>query len=430
MSENKKKLPFPKDLLKALRDAEGGPFYIYDEQAIRKNIREYIDAFSWVPNFKNYYAVKACPNPYILQILKEEGCGMDCSSLGELELADMVGVSDEDIMFTSNDTPPEDFVQADFLNATINFDDISHIDYYIEVVGLTPSVACCRFNPGPLKSGNAIIGNPEDAKYGMMRDQLFYAYDKLKKLGVTNFGLHTMVASNELDPMYFVETAKILFELVVEIEKEVGIEFDFVNLGGGIGIPYKPEDKVVDYKLVSSEMKKVYDEIFEGREKPLNIVTEMGRMVTGPYGYLVTRVRHFKHIYKDYIGVDASMADLMRPGMYGAYHHITVVDKDEDEYIALKEYDVTGSLCENNDKFATDRFLPDDIEIGDILVIHDAGAHGYAMGFNYNAKLRSAEFLWHGGGSVDMIRRAENLNDYFASLDFKGSDYKFKGRTF
>ncbi len=423
MSENKKVLPFPSGLLKEMSKVHGTPFYIYDEQAIRQNIREYVEAFSWVPNFRNYYAVKACPNPYILQILKEEGCGMDCSSLGELELSEMVGMFDDNIMFTSNDTPSEDFIKADHLNAIINFDDISHLNYYEEVVGIAPEVACCRYNPGPLKSGNAIIGNPEDAKYGMMRDQLFYAYSQLKKRGVTRFGLHTMVASNELDPMYFVETAKILFELVVEIEKEVGIEFEFVNLGGGIGIPYKPEDKPVDYKLVSSEMKKVYDEIFKGRENPLNIVTEMGRMVTGPYGYLVTTVRHFKEIYKDYIGVDASMADLMRPGMYEAYHHITVVDKNEDDYIALKEYDVTGSLCENNDKFAIDRFLPDDIKRGDILVIHDAGAHGHAMGFNYNAKLRSAEFLWSGGDSVEMIRRAETLYDYFVTLNFEGSKY-------
>jgi diaminopimelate decarboxylase len=424
MSKNTKAIPFSSDLFNVIIDAYGSPLYIYDEQAIRENIRRYIAAFSWLPNFRNFFAVKACPNPYILRILLEEGCGMDCSSMGELKLAKMIdpyGIKGEDIMFTSNNTPRDEFFEAEEMKAIINFDDITHIDFFIKSTHALPEIACCRYNPGPLKKGNSIIGNPEDAKYGMTKSDLFEAYRDLKKLGVKRFGLHTMVASNELDPMYFVETARILFELVIELEEKLDIEFEFVNLGGGIGIPYKPEDEPVDYELISSEMKVIYEKLFKDRNNPLNVVTEMGRMVTGPYGYLITKVRHIKDIYKSYVGVDASMADLMRPGLYGAYHHITVLNKSLDH---VCEWDVTGSLCENNDKFAINRQLPDNIEKGDILVIHDVGAHGHAMGFNYNAKLRPAELLWRGDADFVKIRRAETLDDYFATLDFEGSNYK------
>jgi diaminopimelate decarboxylase len=421
---NKNNVPFNEEqILKAASVAGGTPFYLYDEVAIRKNVRKFIKAFSWIPNFKEYYAVKACPNPYILQILKEEGCGMDCSSLGELVLSKTVGIIGEDIMFTSNNTPVEDFKKAKSLGAIINFDDITHIPFFKKHVGNIGELACCRYNPGDAKKGNVIIGNPKDAKYGMTKEQLFDAYNMLKKSGVTRFGIHTMVASNELDPLYFVETAKILFETVLEIEEKVGITFEFVNLGGGIGIPYKPEDKKVDLNIISAEMKKVYDELFANREKPLNIVMEMGRMITGPYGYLITTVTHLKNTYKDYIGTDASMSDLMRPGLYGVYHHITILGKENDLHKEI--FDVTGSLCENNDKFAIDRLLSVNVDYGDILVIHDAGAHGHAMGFNYNAKLRPAEIMWNSEtNTFKLIRRRQTLDDYFETLNFEGSIFQ------
>ena len=432
MSQKQKKdfVPFSmEDIKKALFAGQcDTPFYLYDEVGIRKNIQEFTQAFSWIPNFKNYYAVKACPNPYILELLKEEGCGSDCSSLGELVLSEAVGIIGENIMFTSNNTPIEDFKKAKELGAIINFDDISHIPFFEKYIGEIGELACCRYNPGDAKKGNAIIGNPKDAKYGMTKEQLFDAYKMLKKSGVTRFGIHTMVASNELEPLYFVETAKILFETIIEIEKKVGITFEFVNLGGGIGIPYKPEDKKVDLNIISSEMKKVYDELFKDREKPLNIVMEMGRMITGPFGYLITSVTHFKNTYKHYIGVDASMADLMRPGMYDAYHHVSVLGKENDSVKNI--YDITGSLCENNDKFAIDRPITQNIQIDDIIVIHDAGAHSHAMGFNYNAKLKPAEILWNSAhknsGSKDeftLIRRAEHLGDYFSTLRFANSRF-------
>jgi len=409
-----KTVPFTKRQIEDLAKKHPTPFHIYDQKAIEENLENFNKAFSWVPNFKEYYAVKACPNPEILKILHKHGAGADCSSMAELVIAEMVGLKGEEIMFTSNDTPAEEFQKARELGAIINFDDISHIPFFLESVGEIGEVACCRYNPGPLRSGNAIIGNPEEAKYGMTKEQLFSAYKMLKDAGVKKFGLHTMVASNELDPMYFVETAKMLFELVVEIEEKLGIEFDFVNLGGGIGIPYKPEDNKVDYNLISKEVQKIYNDMFSARKRPLNIVAEMGRMITGPYGYLVTTVQHLKHIYKDYIGLDASMSDLMRPALYGAYHHITILGKENET--DLQKFDVTGSLCENNDKFAIDRLLPKNIERGDILVIHDTGAHGHAMGFNYNGKLRHAEFLLQPDGNFRIIRRAETLDDYFATL--------------
>lgn len=410
-----KDLPFNKELIEKIIDKFPTPFHIYDEKAIRENARNLVKAFSWAPSFKEYFAVKANPNPYLIKILNEEGFGADCSSLPELILAEKAGIKGEDIMLTSNNTPADEFVYARKMGATLNLDDITHIDYVEKHAGL-PEVISFRYNPGPLKGGNAIIGIPEEAKYGLTREQLFDAYRTVKERGVKRFGLHTMIASNELHAEYFVDTAEILFDLIFELSEEVGISFDFVNLGGGFGIPYRPGDKPLDIKYISERISEVYnDKIISRGLKPLSICMESGRMITGPYGYLVTKAIHKKEIYKDYIGVDACMADLMRPALYGAYHHITVLGKENEK--SVKKYDVTGSLCENNDKFAIDRMLPE-IETGDILVMHDTGAHGYAMGFNYNGKLRSAELLLKEDGTVEMIRRAETIDDYFATLDF------------
>ncbi len=410
-----KDLPFNKKKIEEIIEKFPTPFHIYDEKAIRENARNLVKAFSWAPSFKEYFAVKANPNPYLIRILHEEGFGADCSSLPELILAEKAGIKGEDIMLTSNNTPADEFIYAHKLGATLNLDDITHIDYVEKHSGL-PEVISFRYNPGPLKGGNAIIGIPEEAKYGLTREQLFDAYRTVKERGVKRFGLHTMIASNELHAEYFVDTAEILFDLIFELSEEVGISFDFVNLGGGFGIPYRPGDKPLDIKYISERISEVYnDKIVSRGLKPLNICMESGRMITGPYGYLVTKAIHKKEIYKDYIGVDACMADLMRPALYGAYHHITVLGKENEK--AAKKYDVTGSLCENNDKFAIDRMLPE-IETGDILVMHDTGAHGYAMGFNYNGKLRSAELLLKEDGTVEMIRRAETIDDYFATLDF------------
>jgi len=414
-----KELPFTEEKIKEIISEHPTPFHIYDRKAILENSRKLKEAFSIVNGFKEYFAVKALPNPYIMEILKREGFGADCSSLAELVLAEKTGIVGENIMFSSNDTPAEEFVKAKELGAIINLDDISHIEYLEETAGL-PELVCCRYNPGSLKEGNAIIGNPEEAKYGFTREQLFEGYKLMKEKGVKRFGLHTMVASNELEPDYFVETARILFELVAELSRELDINFEFVNLGGGIGVPYRPEQEPVSYQKIAEGVRDAYDEYIRANDlHPLNVYLECGRVITGPYGYLVTTVRHLKHIYKDYVGTDASMANLMRPGMYGAYHHITVLGKENEEPTHL--YDVTGSLCENNDKFAIDRLLPE-IERGDILTIHDAGAHGHAMGFNYNGKLRSAEILLNKDGSFKQIRRAETLDDYFATLDFSGLD--------
>ena len=409
-----KKLPFTKQKIEEITKTCPTPFHIYDEKAIRENAKELIRAFGIVTGFKEFFAVKALPNPFIMKILKEEGFGADCSSLPELLLAEKAGIVGEDIMFSSNDTPAEEFIKAKELGAIINLDDITHIDVLEKSAGL-PDLVCFRYNPGPLKEGNAIIGKPEESKYGFTREQLFQGYELLKKKGVKRFGLHTMVASNELNTDYFVETARILFEAAVEISKKVGIDFEFINLGGGIGIPYRPEQERVSFDRVAEGVLKAYNETFvKNGLKPPKIYLECGRVITGPYGYLVTQVRHLKSIYRDYVGTDASMANLMRPGIYGAYHHITVLGK-EDKPLTHK-YDVSGSLCENNDKFAIDRMLPE-IERGDLLVIHDTGAHGYAMGFNYNGKLRSAELLLREDGSVKKIRRAEEVEDYFATLD-------------
>jgi len=413
MSE--KRLPFTKAQIEELVKTYPTPFHFYDERGIRENVRRLLKAFSWAPGFKEYFAVKATPNPYILKLLKEEGLGADCSSLPELILAEKAGITGEEIMFTSNDTPAREYGQALRLGAVINLDDISHIEFLEKHCGI-PELICFRYNPGPLREGNPIIGHPEQAKFGFTREQLFEGYRKVREKGVRRFGLHTMVASNELDVDYFIETARILFDLAVELKERLGIRLEFVNLGGGIGIPYRPEQEAVDLRVLGEGVREAYEARIEaGGLAPLKIFLESGRMITGPYGWLVTRVRHLKETYKNYVGLDACMADLMRPGIYGAYHHITVPGKEDAP--ADRTYDVTGSLCENNDKFAIDRKLPA-VEVGDLVVIHDTGAHGRAMGFNYNGKLRSAELLLRENGEVELIRRAETVEDYFATLDF------------
>ncbi|HPV43129.1 MAG TPA: diaminopimelate decarboxylase [Spirochaetota bacterium] len=410
-----KTLPFTREQIERIVKEYPTPFHIYDEKGMRANARRLVKAFSWAPGFKEYYAVKACPNPFIMKVLKQEGFGSDCSSLAELVLSERTGITGENIFFSSNDTPAAEYRKARELGAIINLDDITHIPFLEKEAGL-PEVISFRYNPGPLRGGNHIIGHPEEAKYGFTRPQLFEGYRILKEKGVTRFGLHTMVASNELDPDYFVDTADMLFNLVAEIHLEVGIRFEFVNLGGGFGIPYRPEQNAINLEYVSDKIHERYDQIIvPAGLHPLKIFMESGRMITGPYGFLVARAIHKKNIYKNYIGLDACMANLMRPALYGAYHHITVIGKEDRPLDHT--YDVTGSLCENNDKFAIDRKLPE-IEIGDIIVIHDAGAHGFAMGFNYNGKLRSAELMLREDGSVDMIRRAETLEDYFGTLDF------------
>ncbi|MBZ4672901.1 diaminopimelate decarboxylase [Deferribacterales bacterium Es71-Z0220] len=410
-----KKLPFTKEQIERIIEKYPTPFHIYDEKGIRENAKRLKKAFSWNDGFKEYFAVKATPNPYILKLLKEEGFGADCSSMAELILSEKVGIVGENIMFTSNETPEYEYVKAKQLGAIINLDDITHIDFVDKVCGL-PELICFRYNPGPLKGGNAIIGKPEEAKYGFTKEQLFEGYKICKERGVKRFGLHTMVASNELDPEYFVDTVNMLLDVAHEITNEVGIKFEFINMGGGIGIPYRPEQNPVDLEYVGNKIKDLFDKKVKGTKlDPLKLYMENGRMITGPYGYLVTKAIHKKDIYKKYIGVDASMANLMRPGMYGAYHHITVLGKENEPKDMV--YDVVGSLCENNDKFAIDRNLPE-IERGDIIVIHDAGAHGHAMGFNYNGKLRSAELLLKEDGGVELIRRAETIDDLFATLDF------------
>lgn len=410
-----KHVPFTKDHIESIVATHPTPFHIYDEKAIRENARKLKELFSWAPGFREYFAVKATPNPYILKILKEEGFGTDCSSLPELILSEKIGLPGQHIMFTSNDTPYQEYQKAKELGAIINLDDISHIPYLEKHVGL-PELLCFRYNPGPLRQGNAIIGKPEEAKYGFTKEQLIQGYRTVKDKGVKHFGLHTMIASNELDPYYFVDTAKMLFKLVVEIKNTLDIRIEFINIGGGIGIPNKPDQKAVDLSIISDGIRKAYESMIRPAGlHPLNLYMETGRMITGPYGYLVTRVRHIKDTYKKYVGLDASMANLMRPAIYGAYHHITVMGKQDQNHNQL--YDVTGSLCENNDKFAIDRKLPP-VEVGDILVIHDSGAHGHAMGFNYNGKLRSAELLLKPDGKVEQIRRAETVEDYFQTLDF------------
>ena len=412
-----KTLPFSRQTIREIAQEYPTPFYIYDEKAIRKNARDFTEAFSWAPaGFRNHYAVKACPNPWILKILAEEGMGTDCSSMAELVMSEAAGIKGSKAFFTSNNTPLSEYLKAKEMGAVINLDDITHLSY-LEQIGL-PETLSFRYNPGPLKDGNAIIGKPEEAKYGLTRPQMFEAYAAAKEKGIEHFGIHTMVASNELSAEYFVETADMVLALLCEISDKVGINFDFVNFGGGIGIPYRPDETPVDLQKVSDGIKKRYTEyIVNTALKPPALYFECGRVITGPYGYLVTEAVHEKHTYKDYVGVNACMADLMRPGLYGAYHHITVLGKEDHEPSTV--VDVVGSLCENNDKFAIDRRLPP-IERGDLVVMHDAGAHGRAMGFNYNGKLRPAELLLSEDGSVKEIRRRENLTDYFSTLDFPG----------
>jgi diaminopimelate decarboxylase len=417
-----KQVPFSRDFIEEVAREHPTPFHIYDEQAIRENARAMNSAFSWVPDtdgtpggFRNFFAVKALPNPHVMRVLWEEGMGFDCSSMTELVLTEKLGVRGESIMFTSNDTPAEEFVKAKELGGVINLDDISHIPYLDEHAGM-PELISMRYNPGPLKEGNVIIGRPEEAKYGFTREQIIEGYRQARDLGAKRFALHTMVASNELNDDYFIETAQMLFDLVVEINEILGIRIEFVNMGGGIGIPYRPEDEPVDYEYVSRGVKKAYENTIEANDlHPLRIVMENGRCITGPYGWLVSRVRHIKDTYKKYVGLEATMADLMRPGMYGAYHHITVLGKEDRP--ATETYDVTGSLCENNDKFAIDRKLPP-VEVGDIVAIHETGAHGYSMGFNYNGKPRHAELLLKPDGSVQQIRRAETVDDLFRTIEF------------
>ena len=417
-----KTLPFTKKQIEKIMDKHPSPFYLYDEQAIVEKARHFKQAFSWNEGFKEFFAVKAAPNPYLMKILHKEGFGADCSSLPELLLAEKADITGEEIMFSSNDTPAEEFIEARRLGAMINLDDISHISFLEKHAGL-PEIICMRYNPGPLKKGNVIIGHPEEAKYGFTREQLFAGYKICKDKGVRRFGIHAMVASNELDANYFVETAQILFELAAEISQKLKIRFEFVNLSGGVGIPYLPGQQRIDLAAMSRGVKGKYEDlIVAGGLGPLRIFTECGRYITGPYGYLVSRVLHIKDTYKKFAGLDASMANLMRPAIYGAYHHITVMGKENKPHDIV--YDVTGSLCENNDKFAIDRLLPE-LATGDIVVIHDTGAHGHAMGFNYNGKLRSAELLLRNDGSVVQIRRAETADDYFATLDFDGlSNFK------
>ena len=410
-----KTCPLSSGELNELAEKYPTPFYLYDEAAIRKNAERFKKAFSQKPGFQEFFAVKACPNPFILKILADEGFGMDCSSLPELLLAERSGVTGEKIMFTSNDTPAEEFVKGRQLGAILNLDDISHIPFLEKVAGL-PELVCLRYNPGPGKVGNSFIGQPVEAKYGLTGEQMFQAYELLQKKGVKRFGLHTMVVSNELQPENLLDTAQMLFTLAAELYDRLGIAVEFINLGGGIGIPYRPEEKPVNLEQLGSDIYRLYDQYLvpAGLSK-VRVFMECGRMITGPYGWLVSRVRHIKKTYKNYAGLDACMANLMRPGMYGAYHHLTVPGKETAEPTVL--YDVTGSLCENIDKFAVDRLLPE-LTPGDLVVLHDVGAHGYSMGFQYNGKLRSAELLLREDGSVLPIRRPETPDDYFATLDW------------
>ena len=415
-----KYFPLSNDQLKEVVKKFPTPFYIYDEKAIRQNMREFTQAFSIFPVFREHFAVKACPNPYIMKILAEEGCGADCSSIAELMLSDLSGIKGEKVIFTSNETPASEYKYAFEKGNIINLDDFTHIEYLKNALGgKLPDTICFRYNPGPLKKGgNAIIGKPEEAKYGLTREQLLEAYKICKTEGVKHFGLHTMVASNELNPDFFADTAKILFELCVEIKEKCGVRIEFTDLGGGLGIPYKPDQKKVDYNEVARKIRKLYDEIIvPAGLDPLGIYWECGRPITGPYGYLVSTAIHQKHIYREYIALDSCMADLMRPGMYGAYHEVTVSGKENAPCDHV--YDVVGSLCENCDKFAVQRPLPK-IDMGDLVIIHDAGAHGRSMGYNYNGKLRCGEILLRQDGCLKEIRRRETLDDLFATLDLNG----------
>lgn len=406
-----KTFPLSLSEIQAISEIYPTPFYIYDELAIRKNAQELNNNFKWLKGFINYFAVKACPNPHIMKILEEEWMGMDCSSMAELILCEKIGINWEKIMFTSNNTPIEEYKKAKEMWAIINIDDISHIEYIQQEIGL-PNLLYCRYNPWEERSWwNNIIWKPLESKYGMTKNQLFESYSKMKKLWVKRFWLHTMIVSNEKDIKYIIETASMLFSLVIEIKKKLNIDIEFINLGGGIWIPYKPEEKAIDYYDLYKDIDEQYKKY---SFKNLRIVMECGRLITWPYWYLITKAIHSKNSYKNYIGTDASMANLMRPWMYNAYHHITVLNNKTSS--STKKYDIVWSLCENIDKFAIDRTLPE-IKKWDYLVIHDTWAHGHAMWFQYNGKLRSAELLLKENWEIQKIRRAERLKDYFATLE-------------
>lgn len=413
------KIPFvTKELVEEITKTYPTPFHIYDERAIRENARKLKAAFAWNPGYKEYFAVKATPNPYILQILKEEGCGTDCSSMTELMLSEAVGITGEDIMFSSNDTPEGEFTKARQLDAYINLDDDTMVDFLEKECGI-PETIFCRYNPGGVyEVSNGIMDNPGDAKYGMTKEQMVDAYRRLMALGAKRFGIHSFLVSNTVTNDYYPKLARTLFELAVELKEKTGAHIAFVNLSGGVGVPYHPKQKENDIMAIGEGVRRAYEEILvPAGMGDVAIFTELGRFMLAPYGHLVTRAIHEKHTYKEYIGVDACAANLMRPAMYGAYHHITVLGKESAP--CDHKYDVVGALCENNDKFAVDRMLPE-IERGDYLVIHDTGAHGFSMGYNYNGKLRSAELLLCGDGSIKQIRRAETPKDYFATFDFSG----------
>lgn len=411
------KQPFvTKEKLEEITASFPTPYHLYDEKGIRENAKAVQEAFAWNKGFKEYFAVKACPNPALIQIMREYGCGCDCSSMTELMLSKAIGCEGEDIMFSSNATPAEEYAYANKIGAIINLDDITHIDFLEQTIGHIPETISCRYNPGGLfRLSNGIMDNPGDAKYGMTTEQLFEAFKILKAKGAKRFGIHAFLASNTVTNEYYPMLSKVLFELAVKLEKETGADIQFINLSGGVGIPYKPDQEPNDIRVIGAGVKKVYDEVLvPAGMGDVAIYTEMGRFMTGPYGCLVTKAIHEKHTYKEYIGCDACAVNLMRPAMYGAYHHITVMGKENE--LCDHKYDITGSLCENNDKFAIDRMLPK-IDKGDFLVIHDTGAHGYAMGYNYNGKLKSAEILLKEDGSFELIRRAETPEDYFATLD-------------
>lgn len=415
-----KKIPFvTKEKVQEIAKIYPTPFYLYEEKGIRENAKAVKEAFAWNPGFKEYFAVKAAPNPSLIAVLQEYGCGCDCSSLTELMLSEAMGITGSDIMFSSNDTPAEEYAYAAKLGAIINLDDITHIEFVENILGKLPETMSCRYNPGGVfQMSNGIMDNPGDSKYGFTTEQMFEGYRILMEKGVKNFGIHAFLASNTVSNDYYPVLAKELFELAVRLEKETGADIQFINLSGGVGIPYEPEQEPNDIRIIGEGVRKVYEEVLvPAGMGDVAIYTEMGRFMMGPYGQLVTRAIHEKHIYKEYIGVDACAVNLMRPAMYGAYHHITVLGKEE--AACDHKYDVTGSLCENNDKFAVDRMLPK-IEKGDYLVIHDTGAHGYAMGYNYNGKLKSAELLLREDGSVELIRKAETPKDYFST--FEGLD--------
>jgi len=411
-----KKAFVTKEMIEEIVKTYPTPFHIYDEKGIRENARALQDAFAWNKGFKEYFAVKAAPNPFLIAILRDYGCGCDCSSLTELMLSNAMGINGEDIMFSSNNTPAHEYEYAGELGATINLDDFTHIGFLERTLGYLPKTLSCRYNPGGYFSiSNSIMDNPGDAKYGFTTEQLFEGFKILKEKGVENFGLHAFLVSNTVTNEYYPALAKTLFELAVSLQKETGAHISFINLSGGIGIPYQPEEEANDIKVIGEGVRKVYEEVLTPAGMgDVAIYAELGRFMMAPYGHLITQAVHEKHTYKEYIGVDACSVDLMRPAMYDAYHHITVLGKEDADCNC--KYDITGSLCENNDKFAIDRMLPE-IEIGDYLVLHDTGAHGYAMGYNYNGKLKSAELLLKENGDVQMIRRAETPRDYFATFD-------------